>query len=146
MLYSGVFDKSASGRVTRAQMQSEYFARQLKPLEEIGKNATNPSYIAELQKRYQRDDKFRASYDNLMATYNKYIEVAPLIEENFNSAYDEYKQNYFADKRKAEIGDNAYTIEKYTKEAYGITDFTGAVKRGKIRAEKDGELLQNPTP
>ncbi len=147
MLYSGVFDKSASGRVTRAQMQSEYFARQLKPLEEIWKNAENPSYMAEFQKKYNTDNKFRASYDNLMATYNKYIEVSPLIEENFNAAYDEYKTQ-ITKNRVAMLGSEEGQLQLYInqmipklKEGYKIPGEDGTfwkVNEGKNLAQELG--------
>mgnify|MGYP006974333553 CR=1 FL=1 len=148
ILYSGVFDKSAVGRLERARMQSDYFARQLKPLEEIGKQIeANPSYGAEIQRRYSADSAFRTEYDGLLETYRRYIEAIPQIEADYSGAYEEYdseiKKNTAA-MLGSEEGQLQLYINQMTpklKEGYKIPGEDGTfwkVSEGKILAQKLG--------
>ncbi len=145
ILYSGAFE-DAAGRVRRAQLQSEYFERQLKPFEKIRNEINEPGGKEILQRRYQNDMDFRNEFDNLIKRYQQFAKVAPVIENNFNEAVKEYESEVNISNKKAVMGERNYIIETLTKEALGILEFSKASEEGREKAKKQGWKLPDTMP
>lgn len=145
ILYSGAFE-DAAGKIRRAQLQSEYFERQLKPFEKIRNEINEPGGKEILQRRYQNDMDFRNEFDNLIKGYQQFAKVAPVIENNFNEAVKEYEREVNISNKKAVMGERNYTIETLTKEALGILEFSKASEEGREKAKKQGWELPEAMP